>query len=54
MGQRTRIVVSDVQTAQRELLSSAVQAGLVIARYEMVRPSLEDVFLRLVRAEHGG
>ena len=53
-GQRTRIVVSDVQTAQRELLSSAVQAGLVIARYEMVRPSLEDVFLRLVRAEHGG
>ena len=53
-GQRTRIVVSDVQTAQRELLASAVQAGLVIARYELVRPSLEDVFLRLVRAEHGG
>ena len=53
-GPRTRIVVSDVQTAQRELLASAVQAGLVIARYELVRPSLEDVFLRLVRAEHGG
>lgn len=53
-GQRTRIVVSDVQIAQRELLASAVQAGLVIARYELVRPSLEDVFLRLVRAERGG
>ncbi len=53
-GQRTRIVVSDVQIAQRELLASAVQAGLVIARYEIVRPSLEDVFLRLVSAEHGG
>ncbi len=53
-GQRARIVVSDVQAAQRELLASAVQAGLVIARYEMVRPSLEDVFLRLVRAEHRG
>ena len=51
-GQRARIVVGDVHTAHRELLSSAVQAGLVLARYEMVRPSLEDVFLRLVGAGH--
>ncbi len=47
-GQTARIIVNDVETAQRELLASAVQAGLVLARYEMVRPSLEDVFLRLV------
>jgi ABC-2 type transport system ATP-binding protein len=46
--QTARIIVNDVETAQRELLASAVQAGLVLTRYEMVRPSLEDVFLRLV------
>jgi len=43
-----RVVVSDVQTAKRELMTSAAQAGLLLTRYEMVRPSLEDVFLRLV------
>jgi hypothetical protein len=45
-------VVNDVEIARRELLASAVTAGLVLDRYEMVRPSLEDVFLRLV--EGGG
>lgn len=35
--------------AQSGLLASAVAAGLVLRRYEMLRPSLEDVFLRLVR-----
>jgi ABC-2 type transport system ATP-binding protein len=47
-----RVVVNDVEIARRELLASAVAAGLVLDRYEMVRPSLEDVFLRLV--EGGG
>jgi ABC-2 type transport system ATP-binding protein len=47
-----RVVVNDVEIARRELLASAVTAGLVLDRYEMVRPSLEDVFLRLV--EGGG
>ncbi len=47
-GPVARVVVNDVETAQRELLASAVQAGLVLARYEIVKPSLEDVFLRLV------
>ena len=47
-----RMVVNDVEIARRELLASAVAAGLVLDRYEMVRPSLEDVFLRLV--ESGG
>ena len=45
-----RIVVRDVAVAQRELLASAAQSGLALTRYEMVRPSLEDVFLRLVGA----
>jgi ABC-2 type transport system ATP-binding protein len=47
-GLTARVVVSDVEAAKRELLPSAAQAGLVLTRYEMVRPSLEDVFLRLV------
>lgn len=43
-----RIVVNEVETAKRDLLPAAVQAGLVLTRYEMLKPSLEDVFLRLV------
>lgn len=47
-GPTARVVVNDVEAAQRQLLPSALQAGLILTRYEVVRPSLEDVFLRLV------
>jgi len=47
-GATARIMVSDVTAAKAVLLPSAVQAGLVLVRYELLRPSLEDVFLRLV------
>jgi ABC-2 type transport system ATP-binding protein len=47
-GLKGRVTVHEIMTAKRELLLSAIQAGLVLTRYEMVRPSLEDVFLRLV------
>lgn len=50
-GRTARIVVTDSETAKRQLMASAVQAGLVLARYERVRPSLEDVFLKLVQEE---
>jgi ABC-2 type transport system ATP-binding protein len=50
-GRRARIVARDVAAARRELLASVVQAGLALTRYEMVQPSLEDVFLRLVSGE---
>jgi ABC-2 type transport system ATP-binding protein len=53
-GSTARVLVSNVETARRELLSSVVQAGLLLSRYEMVRPSLEDVFLRLVGEGGGG
>ncbi|MFU8773990.1 MAG: ATP-binding cassette domain-containing protein, partial [Anaerolineales bacterium] len=42
-----RIVVEDVETAKRELLATTVQSGLILSRYEVARPSLEDVFLHL-------
>lgn len=47
-GLITRVVVSDVAEAKRGLLPTAVQAGLVLTRFEMLKPSLEEVFLRLV------
>jgi ABC-2 type transport system ATP-binding protein len=47
-GGIARITVSDVAAAQTGLLAAAVETGLVLSRYEMLRPSLEDVFLRLV------
>lgn len=47
-AQRLLVTVDDLETAQRELLSRAVAAGMVITHYEQVKPSLEDVFLRIV------
>ena len=47
-GAAVRVVVRDVAVAKRELLVGALAAGLTLTRYQLVRPSLEDVFLRLV------
>ena len=47
-GPSVRLVVSDVLAAKRQLLAKAVESGLVLTRYEMVKPTLEEVFLRLV------
>jgi len=46
-----RVHVDDRTQARRELLSLVVQSGLLLSRYELVRPTLEDVFLRLVHQE---
>jgi len=43
-----RVIVEDVALAKKKLLPLAWQAGLTPVRYEMVKPSLEDVFLRLL------
>jgi hypothetical protein len=40
--------VSDPGRAGRELLPAVVEAGVALAGFERVRPTLEDVFLRLV------
>jgi ABC-2 type transport system ATP-binding protein len=50
-GNVARVYVSDVETAKRELLGSIVQSGLIVTRYEVLRPSLEDVFLQLIGRE---
>ena len=47
-GATVRIAVHDTDIAMRELPQEVLRADLVLIRYEMMRPSLEDVFLRLV------
>ncbi len=49
-----RVVVNDVEVARKTLLAMAVQAGLDLRRYEVVRPSLEDIFLRIVNGTSEG
>lgn len=46
-----RVTVKDTQAAKQNLLKQALEAGLVMSRFEEVRPSLEDVFLQLVGTE---
>ena len=46
------IVVKDISIARQALLAGTLQAGLPLRRYEIVTPSLEDIFLKLVGEEH--
>lgn len=50
-GHTLRVVVNDIDKAKVELLKSAAQAGIVFNKYEVVRPSLEEVFMRLITQE---
>jgi ABC-2 type transport system ATP-binding protein len=43
-----RIIVATVEADRQKLLAAALQAGLALRRFEVVTPSLEDVFLQLV------
>jgi ABC-2 type transport system ATP-binding protein len=42
-----RILVTDTAVARQALLPLIVEHGLVLNKYEWVRPSLEDVFLAI-------
>jgi ABC-2 type transport system ATP-binding protein len=46
-----RVLVKDVHKAQKVLLESLAREALSVRRFEMVHPSLEDVFLRLTEKE---
>jgi ABC-2 type transport system ATP-binding protein len=50
-GLVARVVVNDVDIAKHELLALITSGGLILTRYEMTRPSLEDVFLHLIGQE---
>ncbi len=47
-----RVVVTDPERATTEALPLVVAAGVRLARFERVRPTLEDVFLQLVGDGH--
>jgi len=49
--QTARLLVTDAESAPRELLASLAQEGLLVRRFEVVRPTLEDIFLRLTNDE---
>ena len=42
-----RLLVKDIRTAQKILLDSLADEDLLVRRFEILHPSLEDVFLRL-------
>lgn len=46
-----RVLVKDVHQAQKALLESLAREMLSVRRFEMVHPSLEDVFLKLTEKE---
>jgi ABC-2 type transport system ATP-binding protein len=46
-NQSVRISVSDIETAKKELLSFVVAQGIVLQRYQWVRPTLEEIFLQV-------
>jgi ABC-2 type transport system ATP-binding protein len=47
-GGRVRVSVTDPAAAAREILGLVVTAGVTLVAFERARPTLEDVFLRLV------
>jgi ABC-2 type transport system ATP-binding protein len=59
-GTVARVMVDEMDVSRHKLLSEAVAAGLALRRFEIITPSLEDIFLRLVShpspgsAEEGG
>jgi ABC-2 type transport system ATP-binding protein len=46
-----RVVARDTAAVGREILSLVAAQGVELARFERGRPSLEDIFLRLIGAE---
>jgi ABC-type uncharacterized transport system ATPase subunit len=50
-GPVLRVAVNDASRAGPEILRILASSGLHIARFERLRPSLEDVFLRLVPSQ---
>jgi ABC-2 type transport system ATP-binding protein len=50
-GVALRVAVNDAARAGPEILRILATSGVHVARFERLRPSLEDVFLRLVPSQ---
>ncbi len=46
-----RLLVKDIRDAQQALLASLAENKISVQRFELIHPSLEDVFLRLTEKE---
>ena len=51
LNHTARVLVKDVHKAQKALLESLARDALSVRRFEVVQPSLEDIFLRLTGKE---
>lgn len=47
-GDERRVTVTDVSVASRAILEIVIRDNVRLARFERARPSLEDIFLRLI------
>lgn len=52
-GRAVRLTVHDASLAKSAMPALIAACGLPVQKYEWVRPSLEDVFLKLVQTESG-
>ena len=52
-GSTARVTVSNVAEARPLLLRSLADSGVLVRRFELVHPSLEEIFLRLTSREAG-
>ncbi len=50
-GYTLRMTVEDIDAAQRSILTQLAKDNVSIVRFEQVKPSLEDVFMKLVNQE---
>jgi len=50
---KIRIIVKDVETARKALMSLLPESGLLVRRFESVTPSLEDIFVKVVNSQGG-
>ncbi|RPI88436.1 MAG: ABC transporter ATP-binding protein [Chloroflexi bacterium] len=42
-----RLLVKEIEQAQKELIPALANDGILVRRFQIVQPSLEDIFLRL-------
>jgi ABC-2 type transport system ATP-binding protein len=52
-GDKIRITVNDIETARISLVNMLPESKLPIRKFEMVTPSLEDVFMKVVHQQGG-
>ena len=52
-GHVMRIQVKEIETAQHLLIRALSEADVLVNRFELIRPTLEDVFLQLTKGSDG-